>query len=368
MSTSAVAPNQPTVPTKEVTSFPEKTKNLMTRVGEVALNTLSFIARVVTYPVRALYNWIITKKEGIQGFTALMKKLGESTLHQKARSNENNNNRYPERAAVSDEQVSWKTKVENYNPIEFTHKNVLRNDETLKTGHKWAHPPKGDGKNQMNAARFKQLQKDMVTFEKVSYDKEGVPLNPHGRTGMKGRGLLGKWGANQAADPIVPQIDENGVLHFVLIQREDSGIWAIPGGMVDAQEGVSRTLKRELGEEALVKDENGVPKDTSFDLDHPTWVYRGYVDDPRNTDNSWMETSVAILLQKKGALKGLEAGDDAVGAEWVSVSDERVLNLYASHSPFIKLALERMDAMGALKEVNADCRKAIDNLLKPKAE
>lgn len=31
----------------------------------------------------------------------------------------------------------------------------------------------------------------------------GRPLNPQGRTGLKGRGILGKWGPNHAADPIV---------------------------------------------------------------------------------------------------------------------------------------------------------------------
>lgn len=31
----------------------------------------------------------------------------------------------------------------------------------------------------------------------------GVPLNPFGRTGIRGRGLLGRWGPNHAADPIV---------------------------------------------------------------------------------------------------------------------------------------------------------------------
>lgn len=32
---------------------------------------------------------------------------------------------------------------------------------------------------------------------------DGRPLNPLGRTGLKGRGILGKWGPNHAADPIV---------------------------------------------------------------------------------------------------------------------------------------------------------------------
>jgi hypothetical protein len=31
----------------------------------------------------------------------------------------------------------------------------------------------------------------------------GLPRNPVGRTGIEGRGLLGKWGPNHAADPIV---------------------------------------------------------------------------------------------------------------------------------------------------------------------
>lgn len=31
----------------------------------------------------------------------------------------------------------------------------------------------------------------------------GCPFNPVGRTGIIGRGLLGRWGPNHAADPIV---------------------------------------------------------------------------------------------------------------------------------------------------------------------
>src|ERR1051326_9146530 len=59
---------------------------------------------------------------------------------------------------------------------------------------------------------------------------EGMPVNPVKDTGKIGRNL-GKWGENQAADPIV--IAKNKVL---LIQRDDCGEWAIPGGMVDPGE------------------------------------------------------------------------------------------------------------------------------------
>lgn len=105
----------------------------------------------------------------------------------------------------------------------------------------------------------------------------GVPRNPFGRTGMCGRGLLGRWGPNHAADPVVTRnvlvhktrldsthslsftfdncfklfflifivillrwkrdqhgniVTKNGkkVLEFVAIKRKDCGAWAIPGG------------------------------------------------------------------------------------------------------------------------------------------
>ena len=77
----------------------------------------------------------------------------------------------------------------------------------------------------------------------------GRPLNIQGRTGLSGRGVLGKWGPNHAADPIVTRWRRNqageiikneetgkNVLEFVSIQRKDSGEWAIPGGMVDPGE------------------------------------------------------------------------------------------------------------------------------------
>lgn len=36
-----------------------------------------------------------------------------------------------------------------------------------------------------------------------------VPLNPIGRTGVRGRGVLGRWGPNHAADPIVTRWKRN---------------------------------------------------------------------------------------------------------------------------------------------------------------
>ena len=72
----------------------------------------------------------------------------------------------------------------------------------------------------------------------------GKPRNPRGRTGMTGRGMLGKWGPNQAADAIVtrwnPDSPQNrDELQVAAIKRQDTGEWALPGGFVDDGESVS---------------------------------------------------------------------------------------------------------------------------------
>ena len=61
----------------------------------------------------------------------------------------------------------------------------------------------------------------------ITMGKDGRPRNPNGRTGMNERGLLGKWGANHAADPIVTRYSEEGgkqLVQMVAIKRSDTGM------------------------------------------------------------------------------------------------------------------------------------------------
>ncbi|XP_070314256.1 ADP-ribose pyrophosphatase, mitochondrial isoform X2 [Odocoileus virginianus] len=195
--------------------------------------------------------------------------------------------------------------------------------------------------------------------------ENGRPRNPAGRTGLVGRGLLGRWGPNHAADPIITRWkrDRSGnkithptsgknILQFVAIKRKDCGEWAIPGGMVDPGEKISATLKREFGEEAL----NSLQKSSAekrelqdklhrlFSQEHLV-IYKGYVDDPRNTDNAWMETEAVNYHDETGEIMDnltLEAGDDAGKVKWMDISDK--LKLYASHAQFIKLVAEKRGA------------------------
>jgi len=176
----------------------------------------------------------------------------------------------------------------------------------------------------------------------LDFDDGGRPLNPHRTPDMYGdRGDLGKWGPNNAADPVV--IGDGKIL---LIRRKDTGQWALPGGMVDPGEHVSLTARRELLEEA------------GIDLGEMEGevIYEGYVDDPRNTCNTWMETTVRLFRVNHNPEP--HAGDDAAEARWFDCSDMDTLvaatrqfdiahgrqarPLYASHGEIISVALQRV--------------------------
>jgi len=193
---------------------------------------------------------------------------------------------------------------------------------------------------------------------------DGVPLNPEGRTGINGRGVLGRWGPNHAADPIVTrwkrdssgtiETDRNTgkrILQFVAIQRRDSGEWAIPGGMIDPNETVSATLMREFMEEALnllEKDEaeRKALQDSIMEFFMKgDEIYRGYVDDPRNTDNAWIETVAINFHDEDNSVVGklvLQAGDDARNVRWMDMNRE--INLYSNHSEFVRKTVSYCNA------------------------
>ncbi|EPB74034.1 hydrolase, NUDIX family [Ancylostoma ceylanicum] len=149
-----------------------------------------------------------------------------------------------------------------------------------------------------------------------AFDATSRPINPIGRTGLRGRGVLGRWGPNHAADPLVTRI-KNDKLQFVAIKRGDTGEWAIPGGMVDAGEQVSDTLKREFSEETL----GGKARAELEQLwSNGRELYRGYVDDHRNTDNAWMETTCVNFHDTTGLLDEVELQRDSMTVELFNVT------------------------------------------------
>ena len=151
-------------------------------------------------------------------------------------------------------------------------------------------------------------------------------------------------------------------LQFVAIERDDlPDTWALPGGFMSGTEKVSETVRREFLEEAVasysrtLEGEGGADASDRYDDDAPQRlrdrldqlfgeggreVYRGYVDDPRTTDDAWIETVVFHFHcpPEIGDKLSLSAGEEVKRAVWLDVnpaSESRYRNLYASHREWV---------------------------------
>ena len=215
----------------------------------------------------------------------------------------------PNRVHVEDSEVPWATEFNRpYDPPDFTTR------EVMDAAGKWA--------DQMDSRAIKkedwtQRQKKSVRAF-IDFDAEGRPRNPIGRTGLRGRGSLAKWGPNFASDIVVTRWkpNETGILEVLARPHKTlRGKYSMLGATLDNKQDFA---KRELdklvrvltgtGEEMQAKHSQVAEKiDAILKLDGCKLEGgSGYVDDPRSTDNAWIESTFyhlhldTSLLQKLG--------------------------------------------------------------------
>eukprot|EP00966_Prymnesium_polylepis_P087696 2029201-Prymnesium_polylepis.2 len=165
---------------------------------------------------------------------------------------------YPPR--VPPKSRDWGVYCAGYNAPEFTSSVVEQNAENLSSGNQWADAP--DVPREIIGSRlsFWDVSKGkwhapctVRQIHGIHYERKAKRYKfPGGRSGLAGRGLLGRFGPNHAADPIqVVTRFKKGKLQVVLVRRTDgSNQLAFPGGMVDPGDTHSQTLKKEFSEEA----------------------------------------------------------------------------------------------------------------------
>lgn len=157
---------------------------------------------------------------------------------------------------MPEDKVAWDELFEGYMPVEYVDPAVLANDSEQRAGG-WADPPAVDRKS---------FERERISYELEAVGEkwgwhEGRPLNPRGRTGMCERGLLGKWGANHCADPVVTRYNPykpGRVLEMIAVKRAGGSYgfgggdehWAIPGGMCEPNVQVSTRVRQKLEEAA----------------------------------------------------------------------------------------------------------------------
>lgn len=240
----------------------------------------------------------------------------------------------------------WGIIDSEYQPLDFTHPVVLKQPV-------WADPKMEDmDLNEYLLRETHSIDHLVHPLTDLPFkDEKGFRLNPLGRTGLIGRGLLGRFGPNQAADFIGFRRDPKTFkIQILLIKRGDgTDTNALPGGMVNQGEIAEHAFVRESLEEAVFF-ENEEDK-TQFQTLMKTQAKRIFacqVNDPRQTDYSWMESTIYSCffqgdLQKLVNEKAKIIGrDDAKKAFWADLTYDLIKPsdlFFASHLDFIWITL-----------------------------
>ncbi|CAF3628955.1 unnamed protein product [Rotaria sp. Silwood1] len=149
-----------------------------------------------------------------------------------------------------------------------------------------------------------------------------IPLNPMGRTGLRGRGALIRWGPNKFIIAVITRwkkhrdqfavVGEQRILETLVLKDKYTNDWKLPGANILGVESCYGSICRSFHE--LVFQDNDLEDFSSFqerdmiehfksfahasaDIFEPIefeshMVYRGYIDDLRNTDNAWVEAEI----------------------------------------------------------------------------
>lgn len=187
----------------------------------------------------------------------------------------------------------------------------------------------------------------------VPFDSMDKPINPYDPDNpKKGRHFLGKWGPNHAADPIItcPGKYPWSPYNLLVVSRKPEKDvapdrrTALPGGMVsDDGEEFKTTAVREAFEEALEED----PAMMDRFMKDAVPVYCGYVEDPRNTRNAWIETAcfhIHLTRAEASRVKikeGGDGGEETTAAFWMPLVRDRIDKMYAHHPERVLEAMEQ---------------------------
>ncbi|XP_014725883.1 PREDICTED: transient receptor potential cation channel subfamily M member 2 isoform X4 [Sturnus vulgaris] len=239
------------------------------------------------------------------------------------------------RFPVPDEKVPWEVDFPLYDPPAFSadHKDMAVQD------------PFSLSLESLLKINYNTMDGliDRQSFHGLYAVQDGLPLNPMGRTGLRGRGRLHCFGPNHALHPVVTRWRRNldgsiirkslkKMLEVLVAQYPLSDVWALPGGSLEPGETLPLKLKWILRREFWPQFQNLLKQGTE--------VHKGYLDDPRNTDNAWVETvaiSVHFDTQNDVEMKRLnsflQGCDPELCIRW-QVLDKRI-PLHANHKELL---------------------------------
>ncbi len=188
---------------------------------------------------------------------------------------------YPPRQTIAIDMSPWRFKCPEYSPTYHVDAFVLKNEKNG-SSNGWADP---EDINKINSG----------FSEDLNIDAKGFLLHPRGRTGIAGRGLLGKWGANPAVTAVILRTDAIGDGMELLLGKhsEDHFLWLPRGFVLQAQHAytqICRVIHQEFG---------WMPG-----MDIGSLLSQGISYDPRQTDNAWVEMTSFLFRFTHGKSPG----------------------------------------------------------------
>jgi ADP-ribose pyrophosphatase len=205
---------------------------------------------------------------------------------------------------------------------------VLNNDR-LKVDGGWADPED-----------FGLIADELAAIESRFRDDEGRPLNPHGRTGIAGRGLLGLWGPNAAvAALVVQQGPGTDQLEIVLGGHEEKQNLALPQGFVlpgeEPRDAIGRVMASETGWTA--------------DGHTPELVSQGFTYDWRQTDHAWVEgQGYLVQLEDADSASAFEPGGEFDEVRWWPLEADTINRVSSRQVVFIRDAIQKLVDYGLM--------------------
>ncbi|WAQ99063.1 TMP2L-like protein, partial [Mya arenaria] len=251
------------------------------------------------------------------------------------------------RFPVFDKYVLWEVQYDIYDPKTFTlekskfgEKDIAFVDEDIYEILKLKEQLKSEGSSQQLTIPEFNPRWNTVTSQKIkgkqeldvdrrswiyvdnkplryTLDQLNIPLNPMGRTGMRGKGILWRWGPNHVIKAVFTRwrkkksmdrsassfmhVEGKRVLEFLTIQADGltlPGVFPEGGSVARSDKFEQRDMIKFFSRYATSNSELSLGNLVTFTVGEITddkekqgysaeLLYKGYLDDPRNTDNAW---------------------------------------------------------------------------------
>jgi ADP-ribose pyrophosphatase len=240
---------------------------------------------------------------------------------------------YPPRHRISIDEGPWMVDCPDYDPPYHVDPAVLSNDRS-KVADGWADPED-----------VTSISDELASRKAKNRDDLGRPLNPRGRTGIVGRGLLGYWGPNISVATVAIRTNRAEELEILLGHQEDETELEIAKGFIHPGEAAEECLQR------VLTTETGWAPDTFPD----EVIFEGYTYDPRQTDHAWVESRVYLMCAGDGAApESFEPGGGFDEVRWYPLNANTINSVPSATARFIREAVSALKANDRMEAAAAN--------------